>query len=115
MPCERQILGEEARARVPAEFVAQHPDVANPPTLFLPLAAAAARLRAPPGLRSGSGAADAEAQDRAEDRAFLHAGAPKNLIRGYNRVVQKRCALTVTATSLHKHNALGPPVCCSPS
>ena len=33
-----QILGEEARSRVPAGFLVQNPDVANPPTLFLPLA-----------------------------------------------------------------------------
>lgn len=31
-----QILGSEARSRVPAEFVSQHPTHANPPTLFLP-------------------------------------------------------------------------------
>lgn len=30
-----QILGEEARARVPSEFVQQSPDAANPPTFFL--------------------------------------------------------------------------------
>ncbi|KAK9838545.1 hypothetical protein WJX81_006602 [Elliptochloris bilobata] len=72
-----QILGEEARARVPAEFVAQHPDVANPPTLFLPLAAAAARLRAlaPAGLEEE--AARVEAQDRAEDLAFLRTAYPR--------------------------------------
>ncbi|XP_048797679.1 mannosyl-oligosaccharide glucosidase isoform X2 [Lagopus muta] len=32
-----QILGDEARAKVPPEFVVQHSDVANPPTLFLAL------------------------------------------------------------------------------
>jgi len=36
-----QILGAEAEARVPAEFVAQDPAVANPPTLLLPLSAMA--------------------------------------------------------------------------
>ncbi|GMH36420.1 hypothetical protein BSKO_04288 [Bryopsis sp. KO-2023] len=32
-----QILGEEAEARVPGEFVVQRPSIANPPTLFMPL------------------------------------------------------------------------------
>lgn len=32
-----QILGDEARARVPDEFVVQHNENANPPTLILPL------------------------------------------------------------------------------
>ncbi|XP_035426916.1 mannosyl-oligosaccharide glucosidase [Cygnus atratus] len=32
-----QILGEEARAKVPPEFVVQHSETANPPTLFLAL------------------------------------------------------------------------------
>ncbi|NWT75430.1 GCS1 glucosidase, partial [Prunella himalayana] len=32
-----QILGEEARARVPPEFVLQHSETANPPTLLLAL------------------------------------------------------------------------------
>ncbi|XP_024535407.1 alpha-glucosidase 2 isoform X1 [Selaginella moellendorffii] len=32
-----QILGEEARVRVPDEYILQHTDNANPPTLFLPL------------------------------------------------------------------------------
>jgi hypothetical protein len=34
-----QILGKEARARVPAEFMLQHPSHANPPSLYLPLLA----------------------------------------------------------------------------
>ena len=33
-----QILGEESRARVPAQFIPQSPDAANPPALFLTLA-----------------------------------------------------------------------------
>lgn len=33
-----QILGQEARARVPIDFIPQSPDAANPPTLFLTLA-----------------------------------------------------------------------------
>jgi mannosyl-oligosaccharide glucosidase len=32
-----QILGDEARSRVPAEFQTQYPHFANPPTLVLPL------------------------------------------------------------------------------
>jgi mannosyl-oligosaccharide glucosidase len=39
-----QILGEEARARVPSEFIPQSPDAANPPALFLPLAEIAGRV-----------------------------------------------------------------------
>lgn len=35
--CREQILGAEARSRVPQQFLAQIPTVANPPTLFLPL------------------------------------------------------------------------------
>eukprot|EP01050_Picozoa_sp_SAG11_P021541 SAG11_NODE_3856_length_2189_cov_5.252632_1_plen_84_part_10 len=38
-----QTLGEEARRRVPAEFRAQSPAVANPPTLMLLADAMAAR------------------------------------------------------------------------
>ena len=41
-----QILGEEARSRVPSEFVAQSPSAANPPTLFLVLSDIAARIDA---------------------------------------------------------------------
>ena len=62
-----QILGEEARARVPAAFVVQHPDAANPPTLFLPLASMAQQIKRA-----------AHSEDRAEDHEeqweFLNAG-----------------------------------------
>lgn len=50
-----QILGKEARARVPAEFLVQHPSHANPPSLYLPLLAHAA-------VASGTAADRAEAE-----------------------------------------------------
>ena len=62
-----QILGEEARARVPADFIVQSPDVANPPTLFLPLADMARRV-------ARSGASRVNDGGR-EDLEFLTAGA----------------------------------------
>jgi mannosyl-oligosaccharide glucosidase len=40
-----QILGEEARAKVPGEFQTQFPHYANPPTLLMPIAAFIERLR----------------------------------------------------------------------
>lgn len=39
-----QILGAEARSRVPDEYVMQHPTSANPPTLFLVLAQMASQI-----------------------------------------------------------------------
>ncbi|GIL64528.1 hypothetical protein Vafri_18422 [Volvox africanus] len=39
-----QILGEEARTRVPDEFVVQNPSHANPPSLFLPISKMASQL-----------------------------------------------------------------------
>ena len=41
-----QILGTEARSRVPEEFIVQQPDSANPPTLFLALAQMADQIAA---------------------------------------------------------------------
>jgi len=43
--CREQILGAEARTRVPDEFVVQDPTHANPPSLFLPIAAMARQLQ----------------------------------------------------------------------
>jgi hypothetical protein len=40
-----QILGAEARQRVPEEFVIQDPTHANPPSLFLPIANMARQLQ----------------------------------------------------------------------
>lgn len=62
---DMQILGEEARSRVPADFLVQSPDVANPPTLFLPLTDMAQRVA------RSSGKPD---QDVEEELAFLKAG-----------------------------------------
>ena len=61
-----QILGEEARARVPADFLVQSPDVANPPTLFLSLADMAQRV---------AGTCSQHGSDTQEELAFLKAGA----------------------------------------
>ena len=61
-----QILGEEARARVPADFLVQSPDVANPPTLFLPLADMAQRV-----VKAGR----QPDEDGRKELAFLKAGA----------------------------------------
>ena len=57
-----QILGERARARVPADFITQSLDAANPPTLFLVLADMAR------GLHS------ADKNTAAADLQFLQAG-----------------------------------------
>jgi mannosyl-oligosaccharide glucosidase len=50
-----QILGEEARSKVPAEFQTQVPNYANPPTLTMAVTAFLDRLRA-----SSSGPSDSE-------------------------------------------------------
>ena len=67
-----QILGEEARARVPADFLVQSPDVANPPTLFLSLADMAQRVA------STSSQHESNTQ---EELAFLKAGAGAQSLR----------------------------------
>ncbi|XP_028833404.1 mannosyl-oligosaccharide glucosidase [Denticeps clupeoides] len=46
-----QILGDEARSKVPAEFVIQHNENANPPTFFLPLQELVERLDTQPDSR----------------------------------------------------------------
>lgn len=46
-----QILGNEARSKVPAEFQVQYPHYANPPTLFLIIEGFMERLRAANGTR----------------------------------------------------------------
>ena len=74
-----QILGEEARSRVPAGFLVQNPDVANPPTLFLPLADMAQRV-AKSGVES-----DADLQ---EELTFLRAGAHSLEVRQHARTLQ---------------------------
>jgi mannosyl-oligosaccharide glucosidase len=63
-----QILGKEARARVPSEFLVQHPSHANPPSLYLPLLAHAATAAA-------SGGGSGEEAQRAQ--AFLKRAWPR--------------------------------------
>ncbi|KAK9809318.1 hypothetical protein WJX73_004307 [Symbiochloris irregularis] len=66
-----QILGEEARARVPEGFVVQYPEAANPPTLFLPLASMAQQVAA---ASASHGTVSPELQ---EQRDFLVAAMPR--------------------------------------
>ena len=67
-----QILGEEARSRVPPEFVVQDPTAANPPTLFLALADMA---------RSISDRQPSSDPELQEELAFLKAGETPQLNR----------------------------------
>ncbi|KAG9252324.1 glycoside hydrolase [Emericellopsis atlantica] len=53
-----QILGEEARSKVPAEFQVQYPHYANPPTLFLIIESFMDRLRAANATHTASGSSD---------------------------------------------------------
>jgi len=85
-----QILGSEAEARVPREFVAQDPTVANPPTLLLPLSAMArgvAEAEAKVGKSSPSHSSNSKAArlaalarvdpEAAADAALLEAAYPR--------------------------------------
>ena len=65
-----QILGLEARARIPAQFMVQYHDSANPPTLFLVLSDMAKRAAA------ASQAGNALSQEQTAEADFLRAGAP---------------------------------------
>ncbi|KAG2443621.1 hypothetical protein HXX76_001971 [Chlamydomonas incerta] len=81
-----QILGEEARSRVPAEFVVQDPTHANPPSLFLPIAHMAAQLVAARAAEADGAAAAPDAEAAAElERvgAFLRRAWPR-LAAWYN-------------------------------
>ena len=69
--CWLQILGPEARSRVPEEYIEQDPSSANPPTLFLVLAQMADQI-ATQSSSSDSDAKTAGAFDHQEQ--FLRAG-----------------------------------------
>jgi mannosyl-oligosaccharide glucosidase len=69
-----QILGAEARARVPSEFLVQHPEHANPPSLYLPLLALAAVAAPAAGAAGAPGAAGGQA---AATRAFRQRAWPR--------------------------------------
>lgn len=69
-----QILGPEARSKVPSEFQTQYPHYANPPTLFLVVQAFVAKLS---GESPFSGASSRYLSDRAVAEAFLKLIYPK--------------------------------------
>ena len=69
-----QILGPEARSKVPQEFQTQYPDYANPPTLFLVVQEFVARLE---GLVSYEGAPSKHLGDLEAGKAFLKTVYPK--------------------------------------
>lgn len=85
-----QILGAEAEGRVPSEFVAQDPAVANPPTLLLPLSAMAKGVAGAEAKMVKSGKASSSSSksarlaalaasdpEAAADAAFLEAAYPR--------------------------------------
>lgn len=75
-----QILGGEARSRVPERFRVQHRDIANPPALLLPFLAIASDTLCKPhilaGSRAGGGAAAVSVGADGQMDASAGAGAP---------------------------------------
>lgn len=74
------ILGEEAKSRVPSEFIVQSPDAANPPTLFLVLSEMAQNALQFDHHDDGNNSSDEEAKAKEEgrnDREFLVAAWPR--------------------------------------
>lgn len=65
-----QILGAEARSRVPAEYIKQQPTSANPPTLFLVLAQMANEI-------ATASAADSASGRMRDQQLFLKAAFPR--------------------------------------
>lgn len=63
-----QILGPEARSKVPSEFQTQYPHYANPPTLFLVVQAFVARLS---GALPSPGASSRYLSDPAAGKAYI--------------------------------------------
>lgn len=80
-----QILGEEARSKVPEEFRSQYPSYGNPPTLAMAVTAYIQRLR-DAGITLDDLSDNAEPAEptltSAENLAFLHVGSPE-LARQY--------------------------------
>ncbi|KAL5511441.1 CWH41 [Sanghuangporus vaninii] len=70
-----QILGEEARSKVPDEFIAQVPSYANPPTLTMAVTAFIDRLKA---FDSGPSDADLGLDHGVDSQVVMEDGAPQS-------------------------------------
>ncbi|KAI5289259.1 Processing alpha glucosidase I, partial [Ascosphaera acerosa] len=67
-----QVLGPEARSKVPTEFQVQYPHYANPPTLFLILESLAERIAATPETATAGGGGGSDHDDDGNDIRSVH-------------------------------------------
>ncbi|KAI5290531.1 Processing alpha glucosidase I [Ascosphaera aggregata] len=83
-----QILGPEARSKVPAEFQVQYPHYANPPTLFLIINSLAEKVKAIDKSGSGSSSSNSkiETEDTIKDIRSIHLHNPDTLLTYLNSI-----------------------------
>jgi mannosyl-oligosaccharide glucosidase len=86
-----QILGDEARSRVPAEFQTQYPHFANPPTLVLALKAYLNRLQD----------ARRNSNDAAAAVHFQGMGDEEKIVSGSDAVLMRDRHLTDESTAVN--------------